>query len=188
MLAVAYQEALVEVLSILKVSPKEEVDRIPKKLMQFFNDNASTTYTFYVDKNALIKDMNLKKETHVLLAMLYRNYLCAPEQRADFDNILKGNQEKHDAELREKYNPDNIFKNNNYTNAMNEAQSQVQNHIQTQVQAPTSNIVSNADISNIANHLNNSNIPSNENTGLVEYKEGFIARIINKIKSFFKRS
>ena len=33
-------------------------------------------------------------------------------QKHEFLNILKANEEKYQAELREKYNPDNIFQNN----------------------------------------------------------------------------
>ena len=91
MLSVAYQEAIVEVLSILSISPKEEVNKIPKKLMNFFTRNASTSYTFYIKPNTLIKDMSLKKETHSLLAMLYIKYLCTPEEKAECDTLLRKN-------------------------------------------------------------------------------------------------
>ena len=57
--------------------------------------------------------MDLKKKTKSLIAMIYLNYLCDEEEKNNLNSILKSNEEKYQKELREKYNPDNIFKKNN---------------------------------------------------------------------------
>ena len=42
--------------------------------------------------------------------MIYLNYLCDDEQKSNINLILKDNEKKYQQELREKYNPDNVFK------------------------------------------------------------------------------
>ena len=54
--------------------------------------------------------IELKYKTKLLLAMIYRNYLCSKEEQLEYDKILCQNEENHQKYLREKYNPDNLFK------------------------------------------------------------------------------
>ena len=55
----------------------------------------------------------MKKETLALIAILYLKYICEDEnEKEELKEIFRKNEEKHQAELREKYNPDNIFQNN----------------------------------------------------------------------------
>lgn len=128
MLVSDYREALVEVLEILKHTNEKDRNKIPKKLIAFFEKNASTTYKFTFDESKPIKDLNLKPETKGILAMIYRNYWCTQEERLEYDNLLNNNQKLYDEHLREKYNPDKIFENNFYSNPF-ETQIQTENPI-----------------------------------------------------------
>ena len=56
--------------------------------------------------------MKLKEKTKSLIGMIYLNYLCNNEEKAKVKLILKNNEERYQKELREKYNPDNIFSGN----------------------------------------------------------------------------
>ena len=56
--------------------------------------------------------MKLKDKTKSLITMIYLNYLCDETQKKNTQLILKNNEEKYQKELREKYNPDNIFNHN----------------------------------------------------------------------------
>lgn len=143
MLVSDYREALVEVLEILKHARKKDVDKIPKKLILFFEKNASPTYKFTYDNNKEIKDLNLKPETKGLLAMIYRNYWCTPEKRAEYDELLKKNQKLSDELLREKYNPDKIFENNFYSNSFesNEIKTDEENTVEQETIQETKSLV-----------------------------------------------
>ena len=47
-----------------------------------------------------------------IIDLLYLNYWCKDENEIlEVKHILKNNEEKYQEKLREKYNPDNIFKN-----------------------------------------------------------------------------
>ena len=112
MITKEYAEGLTEVLTILDNAETEYTEKIPKQLMNFFRANASNDYTPNIDTNQEIKDMNLKKETKQILSVIYMNYWTkSEEEKKEFKGILKDNQKLVDAEIREKYNPDKIFDN-----------------------------------------------------------------------------
>ena len=113
MVSIEYSEAIVEVLEILKYSDDNIIEKIPKKLIEFWQRNQSTTYKPNLDHNKTINEMNLKKKTRSIITMIYLNYLCNDTEKKNISLILKNNEEKYQQELREKYNTDNIFKNNN---------------------------------------------------------------------------
>ena len=111
MVSVGYSEAFVEVLAILDNTSLEEKKGIPQKFIDFLKENASQTYKVTFDKNKEIKDLNLKIETKSMLSVIYYNYLCPKDKKEEYVKLLNANQTKFNEELREKYNPDNIFNN-----------------------------------------------------------------------------
>lgn len=119
MVSIGYSEAFVEVLAILDNTPFEEKKSIPQKFIEFLKDNASKTYQITFDKNKQIEELNLKKETKAMLSVIYYNYLCPSDEKQEYIDLLNNNQVRLEEEIREKYNPDNIFKNNNNIVATN---------------------------------------------------------------------
>ena len=111
MVSVEYSEAITETLDILKHTKKEDVDKISPKFIDFLNANASKTYKPELDHTKNIKDMQLKHKTKAILAIVYKKYWCDSEKQEQFNRVLKENEIKREKELREKYNPDNLFKN-----------------------------------------------------------------------------
>lgn len=107
-----YAEAITEVLDILENSDKNITKKIPNDLIEFWKTNKSKTYKPNLDHNKKINEMKLKEKTKSLIGMIYLNYLCNNEEKAKVKLILKNNEERYQKELREKYNPDNIFSGN----------------------------------------------------------------------------
>ena len=110
MVSEEYSEAVVEVLDILEHTRKTDVEKIPKKLLDFFEGVKSSTYISKIDHSKKLNTQDLKPKTRAIISMLYRNYWCPPEEKEQFENIMKQNYEKEQEALREKYNPNNIFK------------------------------------------------------------------------------
>ena len=108
-----YAEAISETLDILEHTKKEDVDKISPKFMEYLRNNASPNYISNLDHSKKISDMDLKQKTKVILAIIYRKFWCDDEQKIEFDKKIKNNELIYQEELREKYNPDNIFKNKN---------------------------------------------------------------------------
>ena len=68
-------------------------------------------YISNINVNTPINEQPIKNDTKILLSLLYRNYWSSEEKKRELlkeDVHLKNEREK---EIREKYNPDNIFKN-----------------------------------------------------------------------------
>ena len=110
MVSAEYSEAISEVLDILQNSDDNIVKRIPQKLIEFWEKNKSLTYIPNLDHNKTIDEMNLKDKTRDIITMIYLEYICDTDEKNDMKKILIENEEKYQEELRNKYNPDSIFK------------------------------------------------------------------------------
>lgn len=105
-----FAEASAEISEILGYLPTEYVEKIPAKLRAFFNKVKKADYVSKIDPYKQLDEQELKPKTKTLLTVIYRNYWCNEEERAELDKILIENDKKYEEELRERYNPDNIFK------------------------------------------------------------------------------
>lgn len=108
-----YRVSIAEVLDILNYLPENMVSKIPEKFMQFLREHSVLDYKPEFDYSKGLDKIPLSNKTRALLAMIYRDYICSEEERAEYDKILHQNEEKYQSELREKYNPDNMFKKEN---------------------------------------------------------------------------
>ena len=105
-----YPKAYTEVLEIIEYLPKEEQDKIPAEKIKFYEQNCDKEYEFTFDISKSIDEQKTLRETNAIIVLLFRDYFATPEQKEKLEKILQQNEEKHQQELREKYNPDNIFK------------------------------------------------------------------------------
>ncbi len=111
MLEERYRIAMAETLHYLKGISQDDVDKIPKKLMQFLKENASQDYKCEFDYTKPLNELNLTDEAKGLIAMICLNYWCeTDEQKIKFRNHLNANEQVYQEELRKKYNVDDIFK------------------------------------------------------------------------------
>ena len=105
-----YPKAYTEVLEIIKYLPKEEREKIPAEKIKFYEQNCDKEYEFKFDISKPIDEQKTLRETNAIIIILFRDYFATPEQKEKLEKILIQNEKKHQEELREKYNPDNIFK------------------------------------------------------------------------------
>lgn len=104
-----YARAYTEVLEMLKYFPEEEYAKIPAEKIEFYKNNMDYNYKFSVDIDSY--GGNISKEARCILLILFRDYLATERQKNIMQNVLKQNQLEKERKLREKYNPDDIFKN-----------------------------------------------------------------------------
>ena len=105
-----YEKAYTEILEILKYIPKEEYERIPKEKISFFEENCDKDYEFKFDINKSLDEQEFLRETNAIIVVLFRDYFATDTQKEKLQRILLENERKYQEELREKYNPDDIFK------------------------------------------------------------------------------
>lgn len=56
---------------------------IPRKFIQFLQKNMDAKWGRNLDFSKNINDMDLLQETRVLLSLVYRDFICTPEERAE---------------------------------------------------------------------------------------------------------
>lgn len=107
------QLAYAEVDAILNMLETEAVEKIPLKVREFFKNEKDKKYIPKFSENFFdIYNIELMRETICLLTILDINYWCETEEEKQLIlNKLEDNDRIKEEELRERYNPDNIFKN-----------------------------------------------------------------------------
>ena len=111
MIDIKYRNAMAEVIEYLKGIRKEDVDKIPNKLITFLKENASKNYKCEFDYNRPMKEQKLLDETKGIISMICLNYWCETnEQKQNFIKKLNENEIKYQEELTKIYNTENLFK------------------------------------------------------------------------------
>lgn len=106
--------AYAELLEILSFTDSNLVSKIPYKLMHIFQKYASTSYEKHLDMNLPLEDQDISKKTATLITILTLNYWCDSEdEKNEIKSLLNENAKIKEQQLKEKYNPDNMFKNSN---------------------------------------------------------------------------
>ena len=118
------KKAVSEVIEILNHTDKKIIEKIPQKFIDFLFENADKDYIPNIDFYDENWENSIQEDTQAILALLYRDYIVSEdeklkllkEEQEEKLKLLKEEQEeklKIEKELREKYNPDNIFKKKN---------------------------------------------------------------------------
>ena len=105
-----YSKAAVEVLDILKHTKKEDAEKVSKEFIQFLEENSSEEYVSNLDHTKTIKEMDLEQETQDVLGYVYLKYWAEQQAKDNFRAKIRELEKIRQEELREKYNPDEIFK------------------------------------------------------------------------------
>ena len=122
-----YRIAATEVVYILDYFSEEFKANIPTNFLKFLNEQAIPDYNPNFDFSHGLDRLELRNKTKALLAMIYRNYMCSEKEKVEYEKNLKQNENTYQIELREKYNPDNIFqKDKKEYNTLNNERDNVQ--------------------------------------------------------------
>ena len=140
-----YMDAFSEVDAILNIMPSNLYNKIPLKFRQMISEYKNNSYNPRIEEP--VENFELKDESKIILTLIYRDFLCSDEEKERLKARDAQKLQEEEEQLREKYNPDNIFNNRKAEN----------------VEAVT------------------------EPVAMVEYKESFFTRILNRIKNIFRR-
>lgn len=102
-----YQEAFVEVEEILKIMPVELSKKIPMKFRKIIIENQAPDYKVIIQEP--LEQQKLKKETLVILGLIYRDFLCDEQERNELKLQDAQELEKIEKELQQKYDIQNVF-------------------------------------------------------------------------------
>ena len=108
-----YRQAFTEVYEIFKLMPQELLDMIPKKFIKMIEEERDIQYITNIKEP--LEEQKLKDETIIILGLIYRDFLCLPEERKKLqekDAKELGEVKKTiEEEIKQKYNSDNLFNN-----------------------------------------------------------------------------
>lgn len=118
----SYARAYAEILEIINHIGEDYKKKIPTKLLKFFEENKDMDYKYQLTKttnNGVFLD-----ETIALLSMLESKYWATPEEKVILEKALKDNEMEYQNQLKEKYNPDFLFKKKKQVKNNEEAMTQ----------------------------------------------------------------
>lgn len=103
MITLQYRKTFADVSIIIKMMSKKMQEKINPNFIKLIEDNKDTEYISYIDSNIPLKKQKLSPDTKTLLALIYRDYLCSPEERKNLLIAEKQDIEKQESETRKKY-------------------------------------------------------------------------------------
>ena len=114
---IKYANAMAEVLYYLKGIRDEDLAKIPKKLIDFLEENSNKNYICNFDYTKPLKELNLTDESKGIIAMICYYYWCNTEEnKQKLIRKLKKNEKKYQEEMKKKYDPKKIFEERNEKN------------------------------------------------------------------------
>lgn len=103
-----YFKAFVEVEQIIMLMPKGLQNKIPEKFKNLLSTCKDPDYIVNIKEP--FEECNIMEETKIVLAVIYRDFLCSKEEKERIKLIDSQRLKENEDALREKYNPDNLFK------------------------------------------------------------------------------
>ena len=105
-------QTLSELYCLLNYFPKIYLDKIPEKLLDLIKGFCNKKYFIEVDTTKTLEEQNISDETKNMLVVFKYNYWASEYEKQNIIEKLNENEKNYQEELREKYNPDNLFKDN----------------------------------------------------------------------------
>lgn len=153
-----YADLAAEMNILFRYIDDELVERVPQKIIEFFQDIASPTYVSKIDPRFPLDEQELLPSTECMLTLLYRQYWCSEEERAELDQMIVEQA------------------------AIQEQQDQATfNNLFDKIDSPNENLF----VENSTNNINSGNLPSIINKDFIiekikEFRD-FIIKIFNDI-------
>lgn len=104
------KEIYSEVYQVLNLLGNEYIDKLPKSLLNMLKEKRDINYNPQYIEDIPLNKQNIKKETLAIIALLHLNYWCENEkEKLELKQVLKNNEDSYQQEIRNKYNPENMF-------------------------------------------------------------------------------
>lgn len=105
-----FKKSLKETFIVIQNSENEIIEKIPNNFLKFIENNMDKNYNPEINFNDENWKNQINSDTKAILALIYRDYIVDAEKRDKLIQEEKAQREIYEKELREKYNPNEIFK------------------------------------------------------------------------------
>ena len=103
--------AYAEIDSFIELLPKAEKEKIPNNLIKYFKEEKDKDTAKKLSLDIPLEKQNLQEDTWNLIAIIYLKYLCEnEEEKKELEQIYDENEKIYREEIKEKCNPEKIFK------------------------------------------------------------------------------
>lgn len=106
----SFKDSLSEVYLVIQNSDIDIIKKIPDNFLNFIKNNMNKDNIKTNTQNINLKNI-ISEDAKTILSLIYRDYLVSDEERNALLNEEQIKRIKYEQLLREKYNPDNLFKN-----------------------------------------------------------------------------
>ncbi len=121
------KEIYSEVYQVLNLLGNEYINKLPNSLLNMLKEKRNINYNPQYIEDIPLNKQNIRKETLAIIALLHLNYWCDNEkEKLELKQILKNNEDRYQQELRNKYNPEDIFKKNKQENIVENQVSMIE--------------------------------------------------------------
>lgn len=117
MVSKQYTCAYKEVIELLKYFPIQDVKKIPPNVLEYLLKNKEKDYEYRVDRNKSFEEQEKSEITKAIFANFFRDYWANEYQKERILQKEKVDKLKMEEQKRNKYNPDEIFKNKTKQNS-----------------------------------------------------------------------
>ena len=105
------RQAYSEVDEFLNIISRENRNKVPQYLIQFFKNEKDQNYNKGINPNIPIKNQDLKAETLAIIAWLNLEYWCQDEnEKKRLREVYDRNEERFCKIVQTTFNPDEVFK------------------------------------------------------------------------------
>lgn len=158
-MVITTKEMYSEVYGILQALGEKYINKLPKTVLKVITECKEENYNPEYSMSIPLKEQDINRKSLAMIALFHYNYWCeTEEERKKFKNMLETNEEKHQKEMKEKYSNDKIF---------NKTTTKIKEEI-------------------ISEKVDKFAEVSNQSTAnIVEYKQSFFNKVIDKIKQWF---
>ena len=115
-----YSVAYAEVLEVLKYISLDDYEKIPKKYITFMEENADENSLFEYNVAVPFDKQDISEDAKNVLAMLFRLFIIDDDKKQELSKNDAMIEENYQKEIKEKYDPDNLFKKSNVENVKKE--------------------------------------------------------------------
>lgn len=106
-----YPKAFKEISELINFFPKSEYCKIPKSFISFIEENMDNNYDYIVEHVDDFQNQEMLDETKIILSIIYRDFIASDEVKKQIYEMENYELLQEEKRIREKYNPDNLFKN-----------------------------------------------------------------------------
>ena len=114
-----------EIYEILSYMDEATVMKIPKKVLNIIQEKRNSNFKTKIDENDIFNEKNVSKEAIDFLCWIEYTYWMKESRKQKINKIKFDKIQKSEEKKREKYNPDNLFKNRKLNQQEHETQQEV---------------------------------------------------------------